>query len=208
MRNTTIYRTLLIAVLLLALAACGDQPALNPLPPDAVILAFGDSLTEGVGAWEDQSYPAVLATLTGRRVINAGISGEESDAGLERLPELLATWQPDLVILGHGGNDFLRQRDTDQTKANLAWMIALTREQGSEVVLLGIPRPGLLVRTHPLYDALASELVVPLQADAIAEILSDKALKSDQIHPNAQGYRQLAEAIARLLQQAGALSSS
>lgn len=208
MRNTTIYRTLLIAVLLLALAACGDQPALNPLPPDAVILAFGDSLTEGVGAGEDQSYPAVLATLTGRRVINAGISGEESDAGLERLPELLATWQPDLVILGHGGNDFLRQRDTDQTKANLAWMIALTREQGSEVVLLGIPRPGLLVRTHPLYDALASELVVPLQADAIAEILSDKALKSDQIHPNAQGYRQLAEAIARLLQQAGALSSS
>ena len=205
MRNRILYRALLGAVLLLVLAACSDHPTLSPLSPDAVILAFGDSLTEGVGANQEQSYPAVLATLTGRRVINAGISGEESDAGLARFPELLATWQPDLVILGHGGNDFLRQRDTDQTKDNLAQMIALVREQGSEVVLLGIPRPGLLVRTHPLYDELAQEVGVPLQANAIAEILADKALKSDQIHPNAQGYRQLAEAIERLLRQAGAL---
>lgn len=205
MRNKTLYRALLVAVLLLVLAACSDQPALSPLSPDAVILAFGDSLTEGVGANQEQSYPAVLATLTGRRVINAGLSGEESDAGLARLPDLLAAWQPDLVILGHGGNDFLRQRDTDQTQANLARMIALACEQGSEVVLLGIPRPGLLVRTHPLYDELADELDVPLQANAISEILADKALKSDQIHPNAQGYRQLAEAIERLLRQAGTL---
>ncbi|MBK5968792.1 MULTISPECIES: arylesterase [Thiorhodovibrio] len=205
MRNKILYRVLLGAVLLLVLAACSDQPTLSPLSPDAVILSFGDSLTEGVGANKEQSYPAVLATLTGRRVINAGISGEESDAGLARLPELLATRQPDLVILGHGGNDFLRQRDTDQTQANLAQMIARAREQGSEVVLLGIPRPGLLVRTHSLYDELADELDVPLQANAIAEILADKTLKSDQIHPNAQGYRQLAEAIERLLRQAGAL---
>ena len=84
-------------------------------------------------------------------------------------------------------------------------MIALARKQGSEVVLLGIPRPGLLVRTHPLYDELANELDVPLQANAISEILADKTLKSDQIHPNAQGYRQLAEAIEHLLRQAGAL---
>lgn len=207
MRNRIFYRALLSAFLLLVLAACSDQPTLSPLSPDAVILAFGDSLTEGVGAKKEQSYPAVLATLTGRRVVNAGISGEESDAGLERLPDLLATWQPDLVILGHGGNDFLRKRDTDQTKAHLNQMIALAREQGSEVVLLGIPRPGLLVRTHPLYDELARELKVPLQAKAIAEILADKTLKSDQIHPNAKGYRQLAEVIGRLLRQAGALSA-
>ncbi|EIC23653.1 GDSL-type esterase/lipase family protein [Thiorhodovibrio frisius] len=179
MRNKILYRSLLGAVLLLVLAACSDQPTLSPLSPDAVILSFGDSLTEGVGANKEQSYPAVLATLTGRRVINAGISGEESDAGLARLPQLLATWQPDLVILGHGGNDFLRQRDTDQTQANLTQMIALARKQGSEVVLLGIPRPGLLVRTHSLYDELADELDVPLQANAIAEILADKTLKSD-----------------------------
>ncbi|WP_223296840.1 GDSL-type esterase/lipase family protein [Thiorhodovibrio frisius] len=59
----------------------------------------------------------MLTNLSGHRVINAGVSGEESDAGLERLPALLSTWQPDLVILGHGGNDFLRQRDTAKTEA-------------------------------------------------------------------------------------------
>jgi lysophospholipase L1-like esterase len=206
MRNLTPLRIWLLALTALFLVACGDQPALNPLPPDGVILAFGDSLTEGVGAGEAQSYPALLADLSGRRVINAGLSGEESDAGLARLPELLATWQPDLVILGHGGNDFLRQRDTAKTKANLAEMIAMARAQGSAVVLLGVPRPGLFLRPHPLYDELADSLAVPVQADAIARILADKTLKSDQIHPNAAGYRQLADAIHRLLRDSGALN--
>ena len=96
----------------------------------------------------------MLTNLSGHRVINAGVSGEESDASLERLPALLSTWQPDLVILGHGGNDFLRQRDTAKTEANLADMIILAREKGSAVVVLGIPLPGLFLRAHPL-DVLA-----------------------------------------------------
>lgn len=193
-------------ILLLFLAACSDQPPLNPLPSDGVILAFGDSLTEGVGAAEGESYPAVLSEMIGYQVINAGISGEETDAGLARLPDLLATWEPDLVILGHGGNDFLRKRSTERAKANLARMIELAREQGASVVLLGIPRPGLLLHTHPLYEELASERTIPLEAHALADILADKHLKADRIHPNAQGYRRLAEAVQRLLQDTGALA--
>ena len=92
----------LALALALLLSACGADPQLPSLTDDAVVLAFGDSLTRGTGAQNDKSYPAVLAAATGLRVINAGIPGEESDAGLERLPELIAEAQPNLVILGHG----------------------------------------------------------------------------------------------------------
>ena len=196
----------LALALTLLLSACGADPQLPPLTGDAVVLAFGDSLTRGTGAKNDESYPALLAAATGLHVINAGIPGEESDAGLERLPELLAEAQPNLVILGHGGNDLLRKRDLNLTKANLRQMAELARASGASVVLLGVPKPGLFIGTHPLYRELAEELELPLEDEALADILADPGRKSDSIHPNAVGYAELATAIHNLLRQAGALN--
>ena len=169
--------------LTLLLSACGADPQLPPLTGDAVVLAFGDSLTRGTGAKNDESYPAVLAAATGLHVINAGIPGEESDAGLERLPELLAEAEPNLVILGHGGNDLLRKRDLNLTKANLRQMAELARASGASVVLLGVPKPGLFIGTHPLYRELAEELELPLEDEALADILADPGRKSTQSTP-------------------------
>jgi lysophospholipase L1-like esterase len=191
--------------LLLLLTGCGSETRLPPLPPDAVILAFGDSLTEGTGAKPQESYPAVLEALAGRRVVNAGQRGEESDAGLARLRGVLNQVQPDLVILGHGGNDILRRRALDRTEDNLRQMVDLAREQGASVVLLGIPKLGFFPVTHPIYEQLAESLKVPLEDSALSDILSDGDLKSDAIHPNAAGYRELAEAVHCLLLKAGAL---
>lgn len=200
-------RTLPAALLvLLLLWGCGeDPPALPRLPADGVILAFGDSLTYGSGANQEQSYPAVLEQMSGRRVINAGLPGEASAEGRERLSVLLDEYEPDLLILMHGGNDMLRRLDPAATADNLRAMIEMARERDVPVVLLGVPRPGLWVKSADFYRRVADELGVPLENEIVAAVEGERALKSDPIHPNAQGYRLIAEAVHRLLQDGGAL---
>lgn len=203
-------RQLLTSVLLLAtlagLSGCsGDAPQLAPLYPGARVLAFGDSLTFGTGAGAEQSYPAQLAQLTGLDLIRSGVPGEVSAAGLQRLPGELDTHQPQLLLLCHGGNDLLRKRGADRLRANLRAMVQLARDRGIGVVLIGVPKPGLLLSTDPLYEELAEELALPFEGEALAGILADNRLKSDAIHPNAAGYRQLAERIQQLLKNSGAL---
>ena len=193
-------------VLAAMLASCGKAvPKLTPLAPDAVVLALGDSLTFGTGAAATQSYPAALERLIGRKVVSAGVPGEVSASGLARLPAVLDQVQPQLLILCHGGNDLLRQLDTAALARNLRAMVRLARDRGIPVVLIAVPKPGLFPSAHPLYVEIAAEMGVPVEPDALAEILTDNALKSDPIHPNAQGYARLAERVAELLKKARAL---
>jgi len=204
--STRITYVLLLCLFALCSACSKPVPHLTRLAPDAVILAFGDSLTFGTGANASESYPAVLADLTRRRIINAGIPGELSAEGAQRLDDLLDREQPQLLILCHGGNDLLRKRDPQQTRAQLRRMIESARQRGIAVVLIGVPEPKLFNRhSAPYYAALAEEFRLPLEAETLARIVGDNALKSDGIHPNAQGYRQLAQAVYVLLQQAGAV---
>lgn len=191
--------------LLLVLAACGSQPQLPKLSSDAVILAFGDSLTYGTGAVREQSYPAVLGSLTGLEVFNRGVPGEVTALGLKRLPDVLYEVQPDLMILCHGGNDMIRKTGMEAAADNLRKMIRLAQGQGVSVILLAVPRPGLMVEPPEFYSQLAEEMGVPIEEEVIAEILSDRSLKSDAIHPNAKGYRLMAEAVFELMQEVGAL---
>ncbi|TDJ19691.1 MAG: arylesterase [Gammaproteobacteria bacterium] len=187
-------------------AACGD--ALAPLPrlaPDAVILAFGDSLTHGTGARDEQSYPAVLAQRTGRKVINAGVPGEETAKGLRRLPGLLDRYRPDLLILCHGGNDILRKRDPVATEANLREMIRIARERDIPVVMIAVPNVGFFLSPAGFYDDVAADMQVPVENEILADVLGDNRYKSDHVHPNASGYARLAEAVQALLVEHGAL---
>ena len=201
------HQVFALITLVLCTLACSktSTPSLPPLAEDAKILAFGDSLTSGSGSSRGKDYPAQLAQMIQRSVVNAGIPGETSAQGVRRLPALLDKYQPDLVILIHGGNDFLRKLDTRHTRENLVTMIQMLDDANVSTVFLGVPQPALWLQSADLYADLAKQWNLPFDEDVLSEILSDRDLKSDQIHPNDHGYHMLAKAVHRLLQASGAL---
>jgi lysophospholipase L1-like esterase len=186
-------------------AGCRQSPALPRLAQDDVVLAFGDSLTYGTGADAQESYPEILAGLIGRKVVRDGAPGETTAEGLQRLEASLDEHRPRLLLLCMGGNDLLRNVEPAVTEANLRSMIQLARGRGIGVVLIGVPEPKLFGGVAAFYDRIAHDLDLPLEDSVLPGVLRDNALKSDAIHPNAQGYRRMAEAVAELLQDAGAL---
>jgi lysophospholipase L1-like esterase len=194
-----------LLLLSFAIAGCGDGPRLARLPGDAVVLAFGDSLTFGTGAAEQESYPAQLEQLIGRRVVRAGVPGEVTAQALERLPQVLDEHSPRLLLLCIGGNDFLRRLGNPQAEANVRGMVKLAQSRGVEVLLIGTPEPGFAVAPPAFYGGIAKEFRLPYEDEVIGEVLKDNTLKSDPIHPNARGYRIIAERVAATLKKAGAL---
>ena len=198
-------RPVIVFLCLVFLCACSDAPSLRFIPQDGIILAFGDSLTVGVGASDATSYPTVLAQLSNRKVVSAGISGEETGAGLARLPSVLDKVTPNLLLLLEGGNDILRNKNLQQTKQNLAAMIKLAQTRGIEVLLIGVPAKKLFSDVHPMYEELANEYNLVFADDLLSGLLRSSKFKSDAVHLNQQGYRVMAESIHSMLVEHGAL---
>lgn len=188
-----------------AAAGCGKSVALPKLSADATILAFGDSLTFGTGAAEAESYPARLGTLLGRKVVRAGVPGEVSEAGLARLSDALDEHAPKLLILCHGGNDFLRKLPREKAAENVRAMVKLAQGRGIAVVLVGTPEPSLGASPPAFYAEIARETGILYEGEVMGTVLRDRSLKSDPVHPNAAGYKLIAEKIAALLKKAGAV---
>jgi lysophospholipase L1-like esterase len=195
----------LLVCLSFTLAACDRYPQLPRVQDGDVIVAFGDSLTHGNGASQEQAYPAVLGRMTKRTVINAGVPGETTAEGLARLPEVLETHRPRLVLLCLGGNDMLRRQDARATEANLRQIIQAIKASGAGVVLIGVPQPALFSGPPAFYEKLAEEFKLPYEDEILDEVLKNPRLKSDAIHANAEGYRLVAERLAELLRKTGAV---
>lgn len=201
--NIKVY---LILSLCFLFVACGaSQPKLQPLAPDAVILALGDSLTYGVGATPDTSYPSDLERIISRKVINAGISGEETSETLLRLDSELAKANPALVIVCIGGNDLIHKRPNDQIKENLSKIIQTIRQHHAQVILIAVPKFGLSFSAPEFYQELGEEFNIIVDDSTLPSLLKNPEYKSDYIHLNARGYQLLAETIANLLKASGAL---
>lgn len=196
----------LLLVLTALLAGCGNKgPQLPRLAASDVIVAFGDSLTFGTGASEQESYPMVLGSLLGRQVVRAGVPGEVTAQGLARLPEVIEEHRPRLVIVCLGGNDMLRKVNEAEIRANLKAIIKTLKDQGIAVVLIGVPKPALITGPAEFYAEIAQEFGIPYEDKIVTSVLYTRDMRSDPIHPNAKGYRRMAEALAELLKKAGAI---
>src|SRR3569832_1346915 len=157
-----------VAVLLVA---CGRAPTPPKLSPHDVILAFGDSLTHGTGASEATAYPAVRATLSGHTVINAGVPGDATATGLQRLPAVLDEYKPRLVLLCLGGYDVLQKQPEASPEDNLRLLGQTIRSSGAEVVLIGVPEPKLFGSTPDFYARVAKVMKLPLEEQAFFVVL-------------------------------------
>ncbi len=208
----------------LALAGCSDaadeaiapgqeiaadgKPALPAIPvmgPERRIIAFGDSLFAGYGLDPRDAYPEKLESALRARginaeVVNAGVSGDTTAAGLNRLEFTLAAQKdgpPALFILELGGNDLLRGLSPQETRANLGKMLAVLREQKVPVLLMGMRSPPnygpeYQAQFDAIYRDLAKEYGATLIPFWLEEIYRDPSLfQQDRIHPTADGVERL-----------------
>ncbi len=173
------------------------------------IVAFGDSLTAGLGVPAEESYPAQLQRRLDAlgytyRVINAGVSGDTTAGGLRRVSWIL-TNKPDLVILELGANDGLRGLSIDQTRHNLREIIQRLRGAGVGIVLAGMKLPpnygqDYLARFEGIYPLLAKEYRLPLIPFFLEGVGGSPSLnQADGIHPTAKGYALVVEQVLRIL---------
>jgi len=202
----------IILLCFISLVACGyHAPEQNPLESGAKVLILGDSLSYGVGAEKGEDYPSLLARSTGWDIVNAGVSGDTSAQGLKRLPDLITAHHPKLLIVELGGNDLLRQAPISQLESNIKEILSEAKVGGIATVLVAIPAVNPLMAAvrnlsdHPIYEKIAHETKTPLIKGVFSNVLSDRRLKFDQIHPNAEGYVKVSENIHAALKEQGFL---
>ncbi len=191
----------------ISVTGCGSEPTQTALPAGSTVVALGDSLTYGYGANPKTAYPTVLAELSKWNVVNAGVNGDTSADVLTRVNEITEQ-NPDLVLLGVGGNDVLQRIAPDTTRANIVATIDTLQSNNIDVVLIAEPHLSTSAlfgkaSDNPLYEGIAEAEDIPLYSDGWSTILSDDALKSDRIHANAAGYRQFAEGLHDYLKDEG-----
>lgn len=179
--------------------------ASTPQEAGGVIVAMGDSLTEGLGVNMDEAYPAQLerklrADGYNYTVVNAGVSGETTTGALARVDWVL-TLKPDLVILATGGNDSLRAIDPALTKENIRQLVQAFQAAKVPVILAGMQTVQNLGEEYTnafriIYPAVAEEYQIPLIPFFLEGVAGDPKLNQpDFIHPTAEGYTIVVETI-------------
>jgi acyl-CoA thioesterase I len=190
-------------------AAVSPQPVPQPKDDRPVIVAFGDSLTAGYGTDTGNSYPDFLEKDLGAKgfhyhVVNAGVSGNTTKDGLDRLDEVLAL-RPALVIVAFGGNDGLRGLPIDSTRKNLDQIVSTLQHAGIKVVLGGITLPpnygaDYIRKFDETYALLARQYHVPLLPFLLQDVYGTTgSMQADGIHATAQGNQQVARNLLPLV---------
>jgi acyl-CoA thioesterase-1 len=194
------------------LPAAATPTAVVPTPvPATTIAVLGDSLSAGYGLPESEAFPAVAEELLrGRgydvRVLNAGVSGDTTAGGLNRL-EWILEQAPEILVVELGGNDALRGQPLDHIEANLRQIVRQADERGARVLLLGMDLPTNYGPDYSrefaaIYERIARDENAKLIPGFVREVgLDPELLQPDGLHPTAEGQRRLATSLVHVLEQ-------
>jgi len=188
----------------------GAPAAATPTETVPKIVAFGDSLTAGYGLAPREGYPALLQKMIDAdgfkyEVVNAGVSGDTSAAGVRRIDWSLDAGNVRFLILELGANDFLRGQPVSETRKNLSQIIARAKSRGVRVLLAGMLTTSERGRDYETeiseaFRSLAKEhevTLIPFFLEGVAG--RDELNQQDRIHPNAEGTRIVAATVYRYL---------
>ncbi len=164
------------------------------------IVAFGDSLVAGYGADEGKDFVSLLAKDIKQSIVNLGVDGDTTDQSLKRLHQL-DKYNPKVVILLVGGNDYLQKKDMTQAFENLSNIIESIQKRGAVVILVGIRVNYFIGNFDTQYEALVTKYKVAYVPDILDGIIGNQQYMYDSVHPNNAGYQRIFERILPVLQQ-------
>ena len=199
MNNRSLILFGIILLLFLALFAFGPRRNITNYPSNGTdIIAYGDSLIEGVGSTAGGGFVSILSNKIGRPIINLGHKGDTTYEGLERI-RVVDNYNPKVVILLLGGNDYLKKISKDETEINLAKLIKSFQSKGAIVVLLGV-RGGLIQDNFKsMYKRLSKQYGTAYVDDVLSGLIWNTNYMSDAVHPNDAGYALIAQKVYPIL---------
>jgi len=210
MRKNSFY--LAVIILIFGLTACAKREIKNIDAKGAGIVCFGDSITFGYGATPGEDYPSALAKMVNIPVINAGIDGDTTSEALKRVKSDALDRNPLLVIIEFSGNDFLRKVPREVTLYNIRAMVEQIQAKKAMVALVDISAGMFLAEYRKGLSKLAREKEAIFIPHILSGIITNPRMKSDFLHPNALGYKMIAQRIYRAimpyLKQNGVLNKS
>lgn len=191
----TLYYAVICFVIILAIVLIFPKKKIANYPSSGTdIVAFGDSLVQGVGSNSGGDFVSILSKKIGQPIVNLGHSGDTTRDGLARINDL-DNYKPKVVIVLFGGNDYLKKIPIDQTQINLIKIIRNIQARGAVVILLGV-RGGLL--SDP-FDSMFEDISKTMKTAYVSNVLKGLILNSnymsDAVHPNNAGYAIIAEKI-------------
>jgi len=179
---------------------CTQAGIRNQKAEGRCIVCFGDSITFGYGAEQGEDYPSILAKMTGLAVVNAGIDGDTTVEALKRLDADVLQRDPFLVIVEFGGNDFLRKIPLETTVANLRQIVERIQAKGKMVALVDISAGMFLKEYRFAYGTLARSRGALFIPSILDKIITNPRMKSDFLHPNAEGYALIADRVLQFIE--------
>lgn len=177
------------------ISGCAKREIKNMGSQGKNIICFGDSITFGYGVSQGEDYPSALAKLTAFPVINAGIDGDTTFEALKRIEGDVLGKDPLLVIIEFSGNDFLRKVPKEVTVDNIRKMAEYAQARGAMVAIADISAGMFLAEYRSLLNNLAKEKKAVFIPAVLNGIITNPSLKSDFLHPNAEGYKIVARRI-------------